>query len=74
VQPQSWGENGDDNLKSSNLSFQSGNLGVRQEVWDEGDSRTMIFHETGDQNAIRGDYELEERGVTPCTFKSDAQN
>ncbi len=74
VQPQSWGGNGDDNLKSSNLSFQSGNFGVGQEVWDEGDSRTMIFHETGDQNANRGDYELEERGVTPCTVKSDAQN
>jgi hypothetical protein len=49
-------------------------LGVGQEVWDEGDSRTMIFHEMGDQNAARGDYELEERGVTPCIFKSDAQN
>lgn len=72
MQPQSRGGNGDDNLKSSNLSFQSRSLGAGYEVWDEGDAHTMIFHETGDRNARSGDYELEERGVTSCTLKSDA--
>jgi hypothetical protein len=49
-------------------------LGVENEVWDEGDARTMIFHETGDRNARSGDYELEERGVNPCIVRSDAHN
>lgn len=35
MRPQSRGGNVDDNLKSSNLSFQSRSLGAGYEVWDE---------------------------------------